>query len=480
MEKAVFALIALALVLLPHGASVAEAFMETRAEADSEVSYYRLAGSGEYVIASLNGAEAFLVSNVTGEQVTDLAVVESMLREDVYGRARFANRSAEIGLIIEEFNRSRGVGERQCRQYTGTGSFPCIDRESCIVACFSVPVCSALVNADGFWGAIFNWSSKTGRIDILSQEFSRGIGGMAGGGAAIDAQVARLDEIAALAGANRDNGLFKNSSFAECTGSGAARCFDFCPQIDYREQRLLAAKAVLVALRTQLSELSLQGARAARIIGNGQRQTEYMERRGELIAKHRLFVAVMRYNATGAYANASAIAHDAELDALMLELNATLNQSEQYERDKMYRRALETEPEIEALVDRIWEGAQQIKGRHAQIAGKLGYAGEKIERARGLGAKNSTVRALYFEHSRLGAKLNSTLEVGGFAGLEAKVDRLNADAEAAIVEAALARGNESGTGTRPTQPATPAPPPCALPLAALALLGLWASFGRGR
>lgn len=479
MAKAVFALIALALVLLPHGASIAEAFMGANSEADSEVSYYRLAGSGEYVIASLGGAEAFLVSNVTGEQVTDLAVVESMLREDVYGRARFANRSAELGLVIAEFNRSRGAGEQKCRQYTGTGSFPCIDRESCIVACFSVPVCSALVNADGFWGAIFNWSSKTGRIDILSQEFSRGIGGMADGGAAIDAQVARLDEMIELAGENRDNGLFKNSSFAECTGSGAARCFDFCPQIDYREQRLLAAKAVLVALRTQLSELSLQGVRASRILENGARQMEYMQERGALIAKHRLFTVAMRYNATGAYANVSAIAHDAELDGLMAQLNATLNQSEQYERDKMYRRALETEPAIAGLVVRIWEGAQQIKGRHAQIAGKLKYAGEKIERARGLGAKNSTVRALYFEHSRLGAKLNSTLEVGEFAGLEAEVDRLNSDAEAAIVEAALAKGNESGTAEGQKGPAPASPLPCALPLAALALLGLWASFGRG-
>lgn len=71
---------------------------------------------------------------------------------------------------LREFNRTRQPNENECRRLTGTDRLPCTDKESCIVACRSVPNCQTALsyNLDSILG-ILGWLNTTGRLDSQLQ-----------------------------------------------------------------------------------------------------------------------------------------------------------------------------------------------------------------------------------------------------------------------------------------------------------------------
>src|SRR3989344_3662189 len=70
-------------------------------------------------------------------------------------------------LQLHEFNRTRQPNEDECKRLTGTDRLPCEDKDSCIVACRSVPVCeTALSYSLDSILALKDWLDTTKRLDL--------------------------------------------------------------------------------------------------------------------------------------------------------------------------------------------------------------------------------------------------------------------------------------------------------------------------
>ena len=480
----VFAMLAFLPAAL-FSAAPADSFISKYVEADQQTSYSGIfTNSGKYFIMKLDGLETFLMDNITGQPVEGSVTMERLLREDVYARAEFENKKAGLLSTIREFNTTKYENERKCRQYTGTDTHQCKDRESCVVACFAVPVCTTIINADGFWQSVYNWSESTYRLDSVASQFEPGIGGIAQGGAVIDSQIAKLDEMIFIARANWENSLFKNRSFPECVGLGAARCFDFCPRIEYSISKLQSARSTLVVLKTQLSALSLQQARAGKIIERGDAQKKYVEGRGAMLAQHRIFVVGAVFNASEAFGEANKTLNDSQLRVLMWQLAEKTNESEMFEKDEMYKLEFATAMEIGSLSERVVNRSKQIISQREKIESDLGSAGLKIAKAAEVGANGTVVRGLNFTYSRLARKIGGKLDTAELPGIASEVGALGGEAGRAVVDALLANQSARGAGgdneSTTLQIQIPRELKCQLPiaLASIAIIGAFASVRR--
>lgn len=108
---------------------------------------------GEYVLAVLKGYGSFAVfaidgSGAAGGNVSvaaDRASVERAVRR--YIAALRARPGGNFSKPYEAVRRSKSLKygpESDCMRISGMERFPCVDRETCLYACFSVPVCSLI------------------------------------------------------------------------------------------------------------------------------------------------------------------------------------------------------------------------------------------------------------------------------------------------------------------------------------------------
>jgi hypothetical protein len=478
-------MIFLLLMLSLHAVVLSDEFVKKYTEADQQLAISKLnTEGGDYFIIRLDGQETFLVDNVTGKQVDELGGIERLLREDVYIRAGFANKTALMREKVADFNSTRAPEEAKCRQYTGTGTHQCKDRESCIVACFAVPVCTALINADGFWQSIYSWSENTYEIDRLSGEFESGINGMEMGGSAIESQIARLDSIVSIARENQENGLFKGQQNPECVGPEGVHCYDFCPVVDYSISSLLSARSTLVVLKTQLSALGLQGERAKKIAERGAAQIEYINGRGAMLARHRLFVVEAQFNATRAFEGLNRTIQDGQAWDTLSELMDAINISEQYEKAGRFRLEFATAGNIGRLSEEVAERAETLLAQKKKLESDLEAAKGKIGKAAGVGANASVLRGLNFTHTRLEQKLSERLQSSKLGEISSQISQLDKEANDAILGAILA--NQSSPGAVPTtsvnitgtEVKVPKEVKCTLPFAIFAFALIGAFFAR--
>jgi len=103
---------------------------------------------GSYTLISISREPAFLLlaedegfSFVSAEgEIYDLLYLKALSETDV------SELLDESLLLLQDFNESRLEGEGECKRQTGTDRFPCTDKDSCIVACRSVPNCEVALS----------------------------------------------------------------------------------------------------------------------------------------------------------------------------------------------------------------------------------------------------------------------------------------------------------------------------------------------
>jgi len=105
-------------------------------------------GGSNYALVRIAGKPSFLLSEKEGEFgfVQDAGQIQEALRSKTLEEMQLTESLDASLLLVREFNDSRLLGERECRRQTGTDRFPCTDKDSCIVACRSVPNCQTALS----------------------------------------------------------------------------------------------------------------------------------------------------------------------------------------------------------------------------------------------------------------------------------------------------------------------------------------------
>ncbi len=211
MRLPILALALLCLLSAAHAVSLSD-FLKPYLLPGERFSAQNLAvETGNYQLVSISRKPTFLLSEQedTFTIIADREAIAAVLRADAIASMRMGETVDESLLLLVDFNDSRQPAEAECRRLTGTDRFPCIDKDSCIVACRSVPNCeTALSYSIDSIRALQNWLSASAELDTaVSSALAEGqtIGGDPVPGAA-DAALSKF-EAARLIAANVSSNL---------------------------------------------------------------------------------------------------------------------------------------------------------------------------------------------------------------------------------------------------------------------------------
>jgi hypothetical protein len=121
------------------------------------------AGGENYWIINIDGKDEMLIDSTpkliqNKNEITDIFITkfeeESMLDY----------KKEQTEEFIIQFQESQYPERTTCEQYTGVDKMPCYDKESCLKACYAVPICS-MIKSEPFIYTILDWNILRNKVD---------------------------------------------------------------------------------------------------------------------------------------------------------------------------------------------------------------------------------------------------------------------------------------------------------------------------
>lgn len=257
-----------------------EAFVNRSFEPDQTVEIRELMVPGGFVLISANGVETYVVESGSGRPVADADSLLSILHVDANERTGFDQKVQSAFSFAGNVRQAKENDERKCMQYTGVDSHGCFDKESCTVACFSVPVCSiGPLYSDGFLEAMMEWNAGRQRFDSLLYSFEQGQEAITTDNIVVQQKQLILQEMGSLSASLSKNRIFLNRTDEGCSASGTARCYEFCPKVNYSVAAIEAQKGNLNALLSSMDDVNSQPQRGTAILAAGKANDNYLSGR---------------------------------------------------------------------------------------------------------------------------------------------------------------------------------------------------------
>ncbi|MDO8339220.1 MAG: hypothetical protein Q7T16_01035 [Candidatus Burarchaeum sp.] len=252
MRLSILVLALLCLLPVAHAVSLSEFLKPYLLPGESFKSETFQLSNRSFILVKIFGQPHLLVEAKAEEfeLISDEPAIYGILWERALSRIDIeATKNSSSALIIK-FNSTRQVNEDECRRLTGTDRFPCVDKDSCIVACRSVPSCGTALSYDiNAIRALQNWLDTTTLLDlqlpiVLAAHASVGD----------NYEASYIDN--ALAEENYLRGLSLNIStnpIFHCGVGGAC----YCPRPNFNLTYLDSSKKLLTALRDEILGLPL-------------------------------------------------------------------------------------------------------------------------------------------------------------------------------------------------------------------------------
>ncbi|VVC04948.1 Uncharacterised protein [Candidatus Burarchaeum australiense] len=253
MRPLAFALALLFLLPALNAVSLADFMKPYLLPGERYVSTYLTVDNSDYRLITISKKPTFLLA-VHEDNFSIVQGNESIfgiLRADALANLHMGETLDNAVFLLAEFNESRASGEAKCAQLTGTDRLPCIDKESCIVACRSVPNCEMALSysIEPIFG-IRDWVVARGQLDdavLAAQEAGLRVGENNSAGSLNEA-LAQFGDVRAISANISSNIIF------DCSPTG--RCF--CGKSS-NDSALSLAFSELSALNQSLASLASLG-----------------------------------------------------------------------------------------------------------------------------------------------------------------------------------------------------------------------------
>lgn len=378
MKKAIF-LVFMLLPLLSAAQTPLEKFLNTSFEPGQSVQAQPLFSAGSYVLVAAEGLETYVVDAGAGTAVEDRQLLQEILSADAKNRSSFASKlSLALGLD-EAILSAKKDNEAKCVQYLGLDMHPCTERESCILSCFSVPQCvGGPLYSDGFLEAFMEWNVGRQKFDSLVLAYSDSQEMIVDGAAAIDQKISVLNELSSLSLNLSKNEIFLNRSDEGCGGGGVARCYEYCPKVDYSAARIASGKQNLAELKAALTSLQWQSLRAEGILNRSTENDYYLANRGRLYEEFRLDMQKQIRNLNVSAESLSKKVWDREVDSLIGSLSSYSSGVVADANAGLYRKALSKAATFQGKAKAISDRISSDSAQYELLEGEFGSIEKKI------------------------------------------------------------------------------------------------------
>ncbi|VVB57892.1 Uncharacterised protein [Candidatus Anstonella stagnisolia] len=451
---------ALALFSICSAATVSN-FISATFEPDQKVSQGALgASSGSYSLIIVDGTETFVFDNTAGSPVLDKEKIKQILIEDLYSRANFASTLADAKALEAKAQAANDATELKCMQSTGSDMHECTNKDSCILACMSSPLCqSGLLYADGSWESILAWTNEKKKFDASLSSFTAGIDSIKDGGSAIDSKLSTLDSILLSANNISQNPLFLNRTDDGCR-NGTRRCFEWCAKIDYSVPSLLSMRSSFVSLKSALAPLGQQAQRASDLLARSTDTQAYVDTRAAKLAAFKGSMASELSSLQRDYSNLPA--KDDSIGKRIASLT-NLSQSIGVQGDAGYiHLSLSRSAEFSSEATSIRTLITASSSNAAALQKSVDELDVKIQKSSAtLG--NGTLGPYSLNLSIIKGKLAGKPDASSISAMRAEVSALDSSLDKQIVQASL-------EGKSPSAPSSG----CALPIGFISLVALFA------
>ncbi len=407
-----------------------------------------------FALIKLNGQETYVFSGSAGDVLDSSDAIKTALVQDVYARAEYQKKLDGAKTALSDFKVGKQAQEAKCNQYLGVDKKPCTDRETCVIACFAVPLCNSLINGAGFWEAMLDYNQKMTKLNAEVGEAETLLGGFEQG--KIDEAVAKLDSLISTANNLSASNIFRNRTDPGCDKFDS-KCFEYCPKTNYGTAGLEAAKADINGFKAVFSEVSAQDARAGAIAGKTAEEKKYLSEKGSKYSGLKISMAAKIKGISTAFEKISGNVSSQEIVDGIASLLAIENETKALGDAKNYRQALAKGAQFETAGAALDGKVSEIANKYSALKGKYQKVSEKYASAFEFVPSGSETETAY---KSVSGKLSAKIGASELGSISSSIDSLDSKLNGVISEAALAgkkvkapgSGNATATGGLPAVP----------------------------
>jgi len=396
---------------------------------------------GNFVIASIDGVETFLLRDgpAGASLVRDGAEIRRVLEKRFYRSINYDAREASIEALIREFNASRDrgmedqeTGEFNCRRKTGTDKYPCVDRDSCLFACRSVPICELTVRVDVLLYVIRDMVGSFALMDSLVASMLNDISAnaLAAGGSAIDAQRDRITQLR-----NAVNNILSSRLVAPCPD-----CIQYC-KFRYNVSALAQADSELTSLKTDLAGLSGIAGKASDIKARGDERISYVESRAARLASLASTMAITLGDFGGRKASLASKVSDAAIEAAYEELQNISGSIIELKSRGLFEQAFRKGLEFEEKAGELNGSISQREAEYSALLAAKAEAETVLDRADALLSANDSLREnltlLREQYDAVASAMAPPVQAANLAPFTSELRRISAEGQAIITQKVL-------------------------------------------
>jgi len=449
------ALALLFLISCAFAVSPLQMFITYSFEPDAGVTYISLLCEGNYYLVSSGGREMYVVDDSNGSTVQDISKLTALLKQDAQNRASYESKISSAISFPSLVNAAKETNEAECLQYIGDDGDPgCTGRESCLVSCLSVPQCELIVHSDGFLEAVMDWDFKRKEFSSLLGAYSDGIDAIRFDSQAIENKISILSNLSSLAANMSQNSIFLAKTDAGCVGPNATlRCYEYCPQIDYSASRISSQSQDLASLKTALSAIASQRARAEAIINQSAENNAYLSSRGKDYEDFRLRMKNDIRTLKAESVELAKTVTDPKVASLISQLENISAKAKNYSEAGYYKKALALRSQFESLSNTTFDLVDIDNAQYVSFALEMESFSEKVKNSAWL-IGNESVSYYGANLSSLKANYSAPLTISNLSEANTTLSVLSASLAAETASKAVQAGNASQPVQLPVPPAT--------------------------
>jgi hypothetical protein len=230
---------------------------------------YQITDSFLITVNETNFSEISLVEN---QYEIEAALTEKYARLNITYDALYPTQkeTGDILAMILRYNQSREPQEHGCKISTGTDRFQCIDRESCLRACYT-PMCNPVAMGVGwpFVDSIWSFTNSSRDIDSNVSSIIVKLNEIDGKSPELEPLLDDIEAsfISIQAATDRiaDNGIFKNEVYS------------FCWPIKFNTTSLITGKAMTKIIKERLVDVLSIEKRASEMASSASKRAKICE-----------------------------------------------------------------------------------------------------------------------------------------------------------------------------------------------------------
>jgi len=216
--------------------TVAQVALEYVEPAETYILTKITSGGNNYWIVNIQGEDTLLI-NSTPSLITDQETIYDVILTQFREESMVDYKKEQVKQSVTTFYNSQYPERSICEQYTGVDKMPCFNKESCLKACYAVPICS-MVKSEPFIMTIKDWVEKKDQVD---ESYNSTLN-------KIDSAV-YLSDYSSLDSSL--NGL--KNDMEEMEENGLYSVYGFCKDMDISYNSISSAKSLILDIEEALS-----------------------------------------------------------------------------------------------------------------------------------------------------------------------------------------------------------------------------------